>query len=107
MRVHRIAPRSFGAWDHSLALAYQGLAPFSPGEIVELLRDRRFGLSRRAKVTVWRGSLTLEALVRRVRGRGRQLLAPRPALASHMESPVVALGTDWAAENEAALRGTS
>jgi hypothetical protein len=36
------------------------------------------------------------------RRRRRPLAAPRPALANHMEADLMALGTDWEAEAEAA-----
>jgi hypothetical protein len=102
LRLHRIAPRCSGAWDHALALAYQGYAPYGPLALVKVLAARdRAPLARRAKVTVWRISLTALALARR--RSGRLLVAPRPALATHLEEGVMAVGTDWAAENEAAL----
>lgn len=103
LRLHRTAPRCSGAWDHALALAYQGRAPYGPLELVSELAGRGgAALERRAKVTAWRISLTAQALARR--RSGRLLIAPRPALATHMETGVMALGTDWAAEHEAALR---
>ena len=103
LRLHRHAPRCSGAWDHALALAYQGRAPYGPVQMVAPLADRRqAALDRRAKVTVWRALLTAQALARR--RSGRLLVAPRPALATHMESGVVATGSDWTAESEAALR---
>lgn len=103
LRLHRTAPRCSGAWDHALALAYQGRAPYGPLELVSELAGRGgAALERRAKVTAWRISLTAQALARR--RSGRLLVAPRPALATHMETGVMALGTDWEAEHEAALR---
>ena len=104
LRLHRHAPRCSGAWDHALALAYQGRAPYGPARAGRR-RSRTAAaraLDRRAKVTVWRASLAAQALARR--RSGRLLVAPRPALATHLESGVVATGTDWAAESEAALR---
>lgn len=107
LRLHRIAVRCSGTWDHALALAYQGRAPYGPLELFDELADRgRAPLARRAKVTAWRISLTALALAR-LRS-GRLLVAPRPALVTHLEDGVMAVGTDWAAEHEAALRwGTS
>jgi hypothetical protein len=104
LRLHRTAPRCSGAWDHALALAYQGHAPYGPRELVEPLAGRRPSASpaRRAKVTIWRAWLTAQALARR-RSR-RLLIAPRPALSTHLETALIALGTDWADECEAALR---
>jgi hypothetical protein len=103
LRLHRTAPRCSGAWDHALALAYQGRAPYGPLELVSELAGRGGApLARRAKVTVWRVWLTAQALARR--RSGRLLVAPRPALVTHMETAVMAVGTDWAAEHEAAQR---
>jgi hypothetical protein len=103
LRLHRTAPRCSGAWDHALALAYQGRAPYGPLELFSALAGRGGApLVRRAKVTAWRLSLTAQALARR--RSGRLLVAPRPTLATHMETGVMALGTDWAAEHDAAVR---
>ena len=101
--LHRVAPRCGGAWDHSLSLAYQGRAPFGPRELAAPLRDSSGATaSRRAKTVTWRAALT--ALALRARRRGRLLAAPRPALATHMETGLMATGTDWDAEAEAARR---
>lgn len=100
-RLHRLAPRCGGAWDHSLALAYQGLAPYGPAGVAEPLREPRMGsASRRAKVVVWRAALTAAALARR--RSPSALAAARPCLSTHVESGVIALGTDWEAEALAA-----
>jgi hypothetical protein len=101
LRLHRTAPRCSGAWDHALALAYQGRAPYGAvGLFSELAGRGGASPSRRAKVTAWRGWLTVQALARR--RSGSLLVAPRPALATHMETAVMAVGTDWAAEHDAA-----
>jgi hypothetical protein len=101
LRLHRTAPRCGGAWDHALALAYQGRAPYGPRELVsDLLRRGGAPPVRRAKVLVWRLSLTGQALARR--RSGRLLVAPRPALVTHMETGVMAVGTDWEGEHAAA-----
>jgi hypothetical protein len=102
LRLHRTAPRCGGAWDHALALAYQGRAPYGPRELVSALAGHG-GASpaRRAKVTAWRVWLSAQALARR--RSGRLLVAPRPTPVTHMESGVMAVGTDWAAEHEDTL----
>jgi hypothetical protein len=100
--LHRIAPRCSGAWDHALALAYQGHAPYGPPGLLEPLRNHGAAPSRRAKTVAWRAALGACALA--ARRRGRLLAAPRPALATHMEIGLMAAGTDWEAEAEAARR---
>jgi hypothetical protein len=102
LAIHRVAPRCSGAWDHALALAYQGRAPYGPRAFVEPLRFAGVPLARRAKVVAWRTALSARAL--EARRRARVLAAPRPALATHMETELLATGTDWAAEGEAARR---
>lgn len=86
--LHRLAPRCGGAWDHSLALAYQGVLPYGPRRLVTGTPEGRW-----AKTVVWRGALSAQA----ARRRGRMLIAPRPALATHMEIGLLAAGTDWGA----------
>ena len=98
--LHRVAPRCSGAWDHALALAYQGRPPYAPREHAEPLRDGAASRSRRAKLVVWRGALATFAVAQR--RRRRLLAAPRPALTTHMEAGLMALGTDWDDEAEAA-----
>lgn len=97
LRLHRIALRAGGTWDHSLSLAYQGLAPFTPAETVGALRAPGLGSwSRRGKVTAWRLALTATALARR---RDPHALAiADPPLATHVETGVISPGTDWEAE---------
>jgi hypothetical protein len=103
LRLHRTAPRCSGAWDHALALAYQGRAPYGPLGLVSALTRRGPATpARRAKITVWRVSLTLQALARR--RAGHVLVAPQPALTTHMETATMSAGTDWLAEHRAALR---
>lgn len=102
LALHRIAPRCSGAWDHALALAYQGRAPYGPRALAEPLRFAGVPLERRVKVVVWRAALSARSL--EARRRARLLAAPRPALATHMETELMATGTDWAAEGEAARR---
>jgi hypothetical protein len=94
VRLHRLAPRCGGAWDHALALAYQGLVPYGPGAVFAALREPRLGSgSRRVKVAVWRAALVASSV-----GRRHRLAAARPSLSTHVETGVLALGTDWEAE---------
>ena len=102
-RLHRIAPRCGGAWDHALALAYQGLIPYGPRGVLEPLRNPRFQRARRAKVSVWRALLCAAAVARRSPPR---LAVARPALSTHVETGVIATGTDWAAEAAAVTAPT-
>jgi hypothetical protein len=91
--LHRLAPRCGGAWDHALCLAYQGRLPYGPPELVSPLRTPGFAPAHRPKVVARR--LTLLAAAARRRRSGRLLVAPRPALATHLETAVMAAGTDW------------
>jgi hypothetical protein len=96
MPVFRIAPRTGGGWDHSMSLAYQGIAPYSAAAVAAPLRLEAVPLARRAKTVLWRAVLSGLALAWR---RHRRLLASsRPALTSHMEVGLLAQGTDWDAE---------
>jgi hypothetical protein len=95
VRLHRVAPRCGGAWDHALGLAYQGLLPYGAGGLLEPLRLPGLAPSRRAKVVIWRGLLSALAFTRRS---SRRLAVARPPLSTHAETGVIALGTDWAAE---------
>lgn len=100
MPVFRVAPRTGGAWDHAISLGYQGIVPFTPAGLVEPIRLRGIPLERRAKTVIWRTVLAGLALA--FRRRGRILASSRPALTTHMEVGLLAQGTDWEAEVEAA-----
>ena len=94
--LHRLAPRCGGAWDHALALAYQGLVPYGPGGVAQALREPRLGSrTRRAKVALWRAAIVAAAAARRTPSR---LAAARPCLSTHVESGMLALDTDWEVE---------
>jgi hypothetical protein len=98
--------------DHAMCLFYQGFQPFpwrslgrelclaGPGNAVP--RAKRFAMVPvRAAFNVWSYCRA---------GRGRLLFAADPALATHLESGYLALGTDWQAVAEdtaawAAARG--
>jgi hypothetical protein len=98
--LHLIGPRVGGVWDHALALAYQGRLPYGPHALVEPLREPGTPFSRRVKTLIWRLAMSARAVA--ARRRGHLLAAPRPALATHMEAAMMAPGTDWDAEGEAA-----
>jgi hypothetical protein len=96
--LHRIAPRCGGAWDHAVALAYQGLLPYGAAGLLEPLRSTGVQAWRRTKVVIWRALLTAAASARRP---ARRLAVARPPLSTHVEAGVLALGTDWEAESHA------
>lgn len=91
-----------GGCDHAMCLLYQGLQPFpwaalgghllmaGPGSMVR--RAKQFAVvPAKAAFNVW--SYTRSR-------RGRLLFAADPALATHLESAHLALGTDWQAVAE-------
>jgi hypothetical protein len=102
-RLFRLALYSAHAWDHQTCLAYQGYVPFRGRW---LLQDPSTpgteSMQSRLKVL---GATPIKVVVdamayRRARQPGL-LVAPRPALATHLQLPYIAPGTDWAAEAEA------
>jgi hypothetical protein len=101
-QLFRTALYSARAWDHQTCLAYQGYVPFRGRW---LLQDPSPGTkSAQSRIKVL-GATPIKVLVdamahRRARQPGL-LVAPRPALATHLELPHIAPGTDWNAEAEA------
>jgi hypothetical protein len=102
-QLFRMALYSARAWDQQTCLAYQGYVPFRGRW---LLQDPSSpgteSLQSRIKVL---GATPIKVVVdamayRRARQPGL-LVAPRPALATHLQLPYIAPGTDWAAEAEA------
>jgi hypothetical protein len=102
-RDHRILSLTYytglGGCDHAACLLYQGLQPFPwrtlgrdlllgyPGDAVA--RAKRSAIAPvKAAFNVWSYGRA---------GRGSRLVSADPALATHMESPHLALGTDWEA----------
>ena len=84
-------------------LAYQGYVPFRGRWLLED-PNRRGTESVLSRIKVL-GATPIKVVVdamayRRARQPGL-LVAPRPALATHLELPYIAPGTDWAAEAEA------
>ena len=98
---------SGGAWDHTTCLIYQGYAPYPLPFVTQALRQAE-GVkewTRRAAVSAARLGLNGYQIARRRAGLGgKQLIAPDPALATHMETAYLALGTDWSAIAERTTR---
>lgn len=91
--LHMIGPRCSAAWDHALCLALQHRAPYGPLRLFDALYERSGAPPvLRMKIVAWRLALTAEALLSH---RARRIAAPRPALATHMEQGLMAIGTDW------------
>jgi hypothetical protein len=86
------------AWDHTTCMLYQGLCPFPYVSLIELLRasgDVK-GFVRNIPILAARLSLNGYQNVRRWTGSSpRLLVAPDRALATHLETQLLALGVDW------------
>lgn len=86
-------------FDHTMCLLYQGLPPFPLGSLARAILLRGTGsMARRAKrfaIAPVKTAFNAWALARR--RRPRLLYAADPALATHLESGHLALGTDWPA----------
>jgi hypothetical protein len=90
--LHRLTLKASGAWDHTMCLACQGIVPYTPRELIEPLRAPTGApVSRRTKIVLWR--VVLSALALRRRRRPHVIAAPSPALASHMEVGLTAVGS--------------
>ncbi|MDQ6853018.1 MAG: hypothetical protein M3046_04885 [Actinomycetota bacterium] len=102
-QLFRTALYSARAWDHQTCLAYQGYVPFRGRWLLQDPSTRGTeSVKSRIKVL---GATPIKVVVdamayRRARQPGL-LVAPRPALATHLELPYIAPGTDWDAEAEA------
>jgi hypothetical protein len=102
-QLFRTALYSARAWDHQTCLAYQGYVPFRGRW---LLQDPSTPGSESAQSRIKvLGATPIKVVVdamayRRARQPGL-LVAPRPALATHLQLPHIAPGTDWGAEAEA------
>jgi hypothetical protein len=91
---------SGGAYDHSTCLMYQGYLPYPPRSLLKSLLDRKTpgGFSRRAAICGVRIGLDLYSLMFVLKpSRHRILVAPEPALITHLETEHLAVGTDWTA----------
>jgi hypothetical protein len=95
--VFPLALASASTWDHTMFLVCQGFQPFPLRTVGDFLRPGTGGIRRRGKLAVAapvRLALNLAAV--RQRRIGRRMMAPDPALATHLESRWLAVGHDWA-----------
>ena len=96
----KVAMRSGGAWDHTIALMCQGFTPYPAKSLLQTLlgKDCRKSLPRRAAICGVRMGLNVYSIMRMLKpSRHRTLVAPEIALISHMETEHMAVGTDWRA----------
>ncbi|WP_419759111.1 hypothetical protein [Acidisoma sp.] len=96
----KVAMRSGGAWDHTISLMYQGFTPYPVKSLLQALLGTGGSKSfpHRAAICGARMGLNLYNLGRAMNpSRHRILVAPEPALITHMETEHMALGTDWEA----------
>jgi hypothetical protein len=94
-------------WDYTMCLLYQGFQPYSLAETPRWLREqtRAKGVARTAAMGAVRLALSAYQAARGVTGHsGRLFVSPDPALATHLESKYMALGTDWDAVAEDTAR---
>jgi len=105
-QMMKLAWKTGGAFDHTICLSYQGFAPFSLGHLTRTrppshgIRDRVFGY---ARDTV-RAAFNVYSILRSMAGaKKRLLMSSDPALITHMESAMMAEGTDWDAVATATL----
>jgi hypothetical protein len=97
-RMMRMVMLSGGAWDHTTCLIYQGYRPYPLSSLLSPFRDVRSvqDLVRTIGAAVARGSLNCYPTLRALGGVSkRQLIAPDPALITHLETAYLACGTDW------------
>jgi hypothetical protein len=97
-RMMHAAMRTGGAWDHTTCLMYQGFQPFPMSAVMQSLRRARGRESWWRRVTFAARLVGLKGYqaARALTGyRGRLLIAPDPALITHLETAYLALGTDW------------
>ena len=98
--IMKLAMRSGGAWDHTICLMYQGLTPYPTKSLLHALlaKDTSKGFTRRAAICSVRMGLNLYNVMRALKpSRQRILVAPEPALITHLETEHMAVGTDWKA----------
>jgi hypothetical protein len=96
----RLAPYSSHAWDLQTCLAYQGYPPFRGRG---LLQDPVTGSagSFRSRMKILGATpvkLVVDAFAYRRARRPGLLVASVPGLATHLQLPFIAPGTDWEAE---------
>jgi hypothetical protein len=96
--IMKRAMYSGGAWDHTTCLMYQGFIPYPLKSLLHnLLASQNSGpLLRRVAIFGLRIGLNLYSLMRVLKpSRHRILVAPEPALITHLETAQLAVGTDW------------
>ncbi len=96
----KLAMNSGGDWDHTTCLMYQGFTPYPINALAGLMVDKKAsgGIVRRAGVSAARMGLNVYNLMRVMKpSRHRILVAPEPALITHLETEHLAVGTDWEA----------
>ncbi|HKU38197.1 MAG TPA: hypothetical protein VJR89_08620, partial [Polyangiales bacterium] len=85
-------------WDQTMCLLYQSFMPFTPRLLAAPILDapNTFRRARGGAITAVRLAVSAWQLARtRTGARPRLLVAPEPALATHLESAYLAVGTDW------------
>jgi hypothetical protein len=90
-----LAIASRGAWDHTTCLVYQGYTPYPMETLTSWFANAPQNWLSRVGIVGARIGLNCYQAARMVRRPRRKLVAPDPALITHMEVPYVALGTDW------------
>jgi hypothetical protein len=98
--IMKRAMYSGGAYDHSTCLMYQGFMPYPAKSLLQSLRDGATGggFARRAAICGVRMALNAYSMMRVLKpSRHRILVAPEPALISHLETEHMAVGTNWEA----------
>lgn len=85
-------------WDYTMCLLYQGFQPYALSQTPRWLREsaRSKGVAQTVAVGAVRVALSAYQAARGIVGQsGRLFVAPDPALATHLETKYMALGTDW------------
>lgn len=97
-RMMDVAMRTGGAWDHTTCLIYQGFLPYPPGPLLRPLCQVRdvASLVRQTGGALARLAVNGYPILRSLAGvRKRILVAPDPALITHLEIAYLASGSDW------------
>ncbi len=87
-----------GAFDHATSLMYQGYSPYSFQSLKASFLDKNAssGWLRRSAIIGMRAWLNVYSAIRMRNGaEARILVAPDPALITHLETAYIATGTDW------------
>jgi hypothetical protein len=102
-QLFRVALYSAHDWDHWTCQAYQGYVPFRGRWLLEdpTTRGTESVKSRIKVLCATPIKVVVDAMAYRRARQPGLLVAPRPALATHLELPYLAPGTDWDAEAKA------